>query len=83
MHALPGMLPSSDMCPVPGPECQQALGIYVGAWALVIVTLLVAVHFAARRRTQLRQRFGIAGTVANRLPNALAIVSLVANAHVL
>ncbi|KAK9789765.1 hypothetical protein WJX73_005954 [Symbiochloris irregularis] len=44
------------------PECRQAVGLYLGAWFAVIASFLVAVHYAARRRTMLRTKFGIAGS---------------------
>lgn len=44
-----------------GPECQNAVLAYCGAWLSVIVSSLLAVTYAARRRTMLREKFGIAG----------------------
>lgn len=43
-------------------DCQQAIMTMNGLFALTVLLALIGVVYAARRRTQMRETFGIAGT---------------------
>lgn len=67
ISAMPGSFnaTSSEHAPHPPhmtPECQQALFLMNGMFFLAVVLAFVGVLYAARRRTQMREKFGIAGT---------------------
>lgn len=57
--------PAADACNLRGveaPECHEAVVWYIAAWLALLASILAGVHYAARRRTLIRQQFGIAGT---------------------
>lgn len=71
LHTLP--LPGSfnetemgdnhHMSPPPmTPECHQAMAAMGATYSLMVLLAVVGIAYAARRRTQIREKFGIAGS---------------------